>query len=150
MLRYTYRLTMEDVERVLAAYDDPTPQHFRDRAILLLLARLGLRAHEIVTLHLEDIDWYAAMAMAMPGRSVPNRRGLGERLARPQNARRSRSPPQYGAWISDVSPRVRFGRNTPPKPLGYPLSLPTRAAPNALEAETLVAEAVSAARPLAH
>ena len=53
------RLTMADVEQVLAAYDDPTPYHLRDRAILVLLARLGLRAHEIVTLHLEDIDWHA-------------------------------------------------------------------------------------------
>jgi integrase len=129
MLRYTYRLTMEDVERVLAAYDDPTPQHFRDHAILLLLARLGLRAHEIVTLHLEDIDWYAAMAMAMPGRSVPNRRGLGERLARPQNARRSRSPPQYGAWISDVSSRVRFGRNTHPQAPRIPSFSPDTGSP---------------------
>jgi len=29
----------------------------RDRAVLLLLARLGLRAHEIITLQLEDCDW---------------------------------------------------------------------------------------------
>jgi len=50
---------MADVERVLATYDDPTPSHLRDRAILVLLARLGLRAHEIVTLSLEDIDWHA-------------------------------------------------------------------------------------------
>ena len=45
------RLTMADVARVLAAYDEPTPHHLRDRAILVLLARLGLRAHEIMTLH---------------------------------------------------------------------------------------------------
>jgi site-specific recombinase XerD len=29
----------------------------RDRAVLLLLARLGLRAHEIIALQLEDCDW---------------------------------------------------------------------------------------------
>lgn len=34
-----------------------TPAGLRDRAILLLLARLGLRALEIARLELEDIDW---------------------------------------------------------------------------------------------
>jgi site-specific recombinase XerD len=29
----------------------------RDRAVLLLLARLGLRAHEIIALQLDDCDW---------------------------------------------------------------------------------------------
>jgi integrase/recombinase XerD len=29
----------------------------RDRAVLLLLARLGLRAHEIIALQLQDCDW---------------------------------------------------------------------------------------------
>ncbi len=33
------------------------PAGLRDRAILLLLARLGLRAQEIVRLELEDFDW---------------------------------------------------------------------------------------------
>lgn len=34
-----------------------TPAGLRNRAILLLLARLGLRAGEIVLLELDDIDW---------------------------------------------------------------------------------------------
>ena len=34
-----------------------TPAGLRDRAILLLLARLGLRAREIASLELGDIDW---------------------------------------------------------------------------------------------
>lgn len=34
-----------------------TPAGLRNRAILLLLARLGLRAREIVRLELDDIDW---------------------------------------------------------------------------------------------
>ena len=37
-----------------------TPVGLRNRAILLLLARLGLRAREIVLLELEDIDWTEA------------------------------------------------------------------------------------------
>ena len=36
------------------------PDDRRNRAILMLLARLGLRAHEVVSLCLEDINWHEA------------------------------------------------------------------------------------------
>lgn len=49
----------EQVRRVLARIDRSTAVGRRDYAILLLLARLGLRASEIVFLELEDIDWKA-------------------------------------------------------------------------------------------
>jgi len=52
-------LSPEDVERVLTATDRSTPSGRRDHAILLLLARLGLRAGEIVSLELDDIHWRA-------------------------------------------------------------------------------------------
>jgi len=48
------------VQRVLDCSDRRTPMGRRDYAILLLLARLGLRACEIVALNLEDIDWEKA------------------------------------------------------------------------------------------
>src|SRR6266478_3147527 len=48
------------VQRVLDCSDRRTPIGRRDYAILLLLARLGLRACEIVALNLEDIDWEKA------------------------------------------------------------------------------------------
>lgn len=51
------RLPGETVERILAACDQKTSVGRRDRAILLLLARLGLRGVEVVRLQLEDIDW---------------------------------------------------------------------------------------------
>lgn len=50
-------LSTSDVERVIATCDPTTPTGARNRAILLLLARLGLRAGEVATLRLEDIDW---------------------------------------------------------------------------------------------
>jgi integrase len=50
-------LQPEEVERILALCNPITAVGKRDRAILLLLARLGLRAGDIVQLHLSDIDW---------------------------------------------------------------------------------------------
>jgi site-specific recombinase XerC len=50
-------LPADAVQRVLDGCDLTTAVGRRDYAILLLLARLGLRAGEVVTLQLEDIDW---------------------------------------------------------------------------------------------
>jgi site-specific recombinase XerD len=50
-------LTPEEVERVIAATDRSTARGRRALAILLLLARLGLRAGEVVGLELGDIRW---------------------------------------------------------------------------------------------
>lgn len=50
-------LPARDVRRVLAACDRRTALGRRDYAILLLLARLGLRAGEVIRLTLDDIDW---------------------------------------------------------------------------------------------
>jgi site-specific recombinase XerD len=49
-----------DVRRVLDHCDQTTSTGRRNYAILLLLARLGLRAGEVVRLNLEDIDWESA------------------------------------------------------------------------------------------
>ncbi len=50
-------LSTEGVQRVLGACERATVRGKRDYAILLLLARFGLRAGEIVALQLDDIDW---------------------------------------------------------------------------------------------
>ena len=46
-----------DVERIIEACDRPSSVARRDRAMLLLLARLGLRAGDVVALRLGDIEW---------------------------------------------------------------------------------------------
>jgi len=46
-----------DVERLLAACDPSTATGRRDRAILLLLARLGLRAEDVRSLRFQQINW---------------------------------------------------------------------------------------------
>ena len=50
-------LPSADVERVIATCNRDTAVGLRDRAAILLLARLGLRAGDILNMHLGDIDW---------------------------------------------------------------------------------------------
>jgi integrase/recombinase XerD len=56
-------LEAEQVQRLLASCDGSTVVGRRDLAILLLLARLGLRACEVARLGLDDIDWRAGELM---------------------------------------------------------------------------------------
>jgi site-specific recombinase XerD len=50
-------LSPDQVERTLSAIDRSVPRGRRNYAVLLLLARLGLRASEVVLLELGDIHW---------------------------------------------------------------------------------------------
>jgi integrase/recombinase XerD len=47
----------EQAQALLAACDPRTPAGLRDRAVLTLLLRLGLRACEVASLTLDDISW---------------------------------------------------------------------------------------------
>jgi site-specific recombinase XerD len=53
-------LPAETVEQVLATCDLTTPRGIRDYAVLVLLARLGLRAGDVAALQWGDIDWHDA------------------------------------------------------------------------------------------
>ena len=66
-------LPPEQVERLLACCDRGSPSGTRDYAILLLLARLGLRGGEVVHMALEDLDWERGELVV---------RGRGPRLER--------------------------------------------------------------------
>jgi integrase/recombinase XerD len=46
-----------ELRRLLAGCDRRTPAGRRDFAVMLLLARMGLRAGEVAALGLDDIDW---------------------------------------------------------------------------------------------
>ena len=78
-------LAPEEVTRVLAAIDRSTPRGRRDYAILLLLARLGLRAGEIISLELDDVCWRTAeIVIRGKGRMIerlPLLQDIGEALA---------------------------------------------------------------------
>lgn len=78
-------LSADDVESVLSSTDRSTPRGRRDYAILLLLARLGLRAGEVCTLEVSDIRWRAGeIVVRGKGRRVdrlPLLSDVGEALA---------------------------------------------------------------------
>ncbi|MDE1940045.1 MAG: tyrosine-type recombinase/integrase [Alphaproteobacteria bacterium] len=60
-------LVAEDIERAIAACDGE--RRLRDRAIVLLLARLGLRASETANLKITDIDWKNGRLAVFAGKS---------------------------------------------------------------------------------
>jgi integrase/recombinase XerD len=65
-------LSCEQIQKLLDSCDRETVIGKRDYALLLLLARLGLRAGEVVALMLDDIDWEAGLITV---------RGKGKRVA---------------------------------------------------------------------
>jgi site-specific recombinase XerD len=73
-----------------------TPCGLRDRAILLLLSRLGLRAREVMLLDLDDIDWpNACIYVCGKGRRerpLPLPHDVGEAIARYLREGRPTSP----------------------------------------------------------
>ena len=51
--------TAEQVDAMIASTDCTTAMGMRDRAIILLMATTGMRACDVVTLAIDDIDWHA-------------------------------------------------------------------------------------------
>jgi len=58
-------LSAEEIDRLIAACDGTTPRRLRDRAILLLLTRLGLRSGDVAGLRLKDINWNSGTLQVM-------------------------------------------------------------------------------------
>ena len=57
--RLPQTMSAADVDAVVGSCDRSTVSGRRDRAILVLLARLGLRSGEVAALRLGDVDWRA-------------------------------------------------------------------------------------------
>lgn len=78
-------LPPSDVERLLCACDLTSTSGRRDYAVLLLLARLGLRASEVLALDLGDLRWREAEIVVRGKGQVHDRlplpRDVGEALA---------------------------------------------------------------------
>ena len=117
-------LPPEDIERVIASCDLSKHAGIRDRAILLLLARLGLRAGDVANLRLTDIDWRNA-SITVCGKS---KRAV--RLPLPQDA---------GEALLDYIQRAR------PKVEEARVFLRARAPNRALSSSSSIGQVVSAA-----
>jgi len=106
-------LNPEEVERVLQTCDRHTAVGRRDYAILLLLARLGLRAGEIIALELEDIRWRAGEILVRSSKRLPQDRlplvaDVGDALA--TYLRRDRPPhATRRVFLCTRAPRRGFG-----------------------------------------
>lgn len=87
-------LSAAQIQKVLDGCDRTTALGRRDYAILMMLAKLGLRATEVATLTLDDIDWRC-----------------GEMLVRAKGRQRTRMPmpPDVGAAVVAY---LRDGRPT--------------------------------------
>jgi site-specific recombinase XerD len=57
LARLPHCLSADEVNRLVAACDGTDLRRLRDRAIVLMLVRLGLRAGDVAHLRLTDIDW---------------------------------------------------------------------------------------------
>ncbi len=107
-------LAPEDVERVISACDVATPDGLRDHAILLLLARLGLRAGDVVALTLDAFDWKnARLRVAGKGRRedwLPLPQDVGDAvIAYIKKGRpRVRSEAVFFTLVAPISPISRW------------------------------------------
>jgi integrase/recombinase XerD len=83
----------DEIRKLLSSIDRGHSKGRRDYAILLLLARLGLRSGEIVRLELDDIDWVSGSLRVLgKGRQarLPMPQDVGEAIV--EYVRRGRPP----------------------------------------------------------
>jgi integrase/recombinase XerD len=108
-------ISAEQTRQLLASIDRRTAVGRRDYAILLLLARLGLRSGEVAFLELDDIDWSAGQlsyrCRRMSARQLPLICGTGVLIAPVVAyfyAQRRRSPAFVDRVASVPSSGIRF------------------------------------------
>lgn len=108
--RLPRHLTPNEVERLLAAVRTDTPQGRRDYAMVLLLARLGLRAPEVVAMQLDDIDWRSGeiIVRGKGGRHdrLPLPHDVGEALA--EYIRKDRVSEYRALFVRERAPHRPF------------------------------------------
>lgn len=106
-------LCAEEVERVLDTCDCETAMGARDRAVLLLLARLGLRAGDVAALQMNDIDWEQGL-FRVAGKNrrqtaLPLPQDVGEALRHYVANHRPAVETSY-VFITAIAPFVPFSR----------------------------------------
>jgi len=105
-------LRPEEVERLLRACDTATDSGRRDHAVLLLLARLGMRAREVAAMQLEDLRWKAGEILVRgKGRvwqRLPLLPEIGAAIALYLGDGRPNSPCR-NVFLRNDAPRVALG-----------------------------------------
>lgn len=71
-------LSLDEVEKLLAAPDPATPLGLRDRAMIEFLYATGVRASELVGLRLDQVDWRAGVARVVGKRAKERMVPTGE------------------------------------------------------------------------
>lgn len=121
-------LKPDEVRRLLASCDRRTIKGQRDYTILLLLARLGLRAGEVVAMRLDDIDWDS-----------------GEMLIRGKGQRHDRLPIPQDVGVA-LANYLRSGRpRCSPRHVFVRLNAPHREFVSSSDVSTIVRQAIDRA-----
>ena len=92
-------IAVDQIRQLLDSIDRHTSVGRRDYAVLLLLARLGLRSGEVTTLELDDIDWKAGQI------SVRGKSGQRNELPLPKEVGRA-----IAAYLRNGRPRSKCRR----------------------------------------
>ena len=90
-------ISPDQIERVISSRQGLTAVKRRDLAMLLLLARLGLRAGEVVSLRLEDIDWRQGCI------TVRGKGGTATRMPLPEEVGRA-----LAEYVSKARPKTKL------------------------------------------
>lgn len=108
-------ITPDEVQQLLDGCDQATTKGQRDYTILLLLARLGLRAGELVAMRLDDINWDAG-EMLIRGKGqrhdrLPIPKDVGKALATYLRHGRPRCPARH-AFVRLNAPHQGFASSS--------------------------------------
>ena len=95
------------MDRLIVACDGEVVAHRRDRAIVLLLARLGLRAGDVAQLRLDDIEWETG-SLRVSGKSryevrLPLPQDVGDAIAAYLACRTSTCPSNH-VFLRNIAP----------------------------------------------
>jgi site-specific recombinase XerD len=104
-------LVAEQVNRLIAACDGEAVARRRDRAIVLLLARLGLRAGDVAQLRLDDIEWETG-SLRVSGKSryevrLPLPQDVGDAIVAYLACRPSTCPSEH-VFLRNIAPYRPF------------------------------------------
>jgi len=112
-------LSPNEVRSMLNACNRDTPVGRRDYAILVVLARLGLRATEVLALRLEDIDWRAGEV------TIRGKGQVHDRLPLPQDVGEAIVDYLQHGRPDCAAPEVFVRTRAPHRGLGNPSTVST-------------------------